>query len=172
MKKIIKNNYFYGKVENRNNFIIDFALQNTEKKILIIDLESDINGLYPLTALNSLKTILLNTEANNILYYLGLLEEIDTIIINGIQNIDTLDDDHKNAIMEEVNLIKEDKDKLTIFLGKRENHTFKKNIKLKKVKLNKLEKKISKINKDLDLNEEDIYFIKRARIKMLENKSI
>jgi len=170
--KVFNNNYIYGKNKERTNFIINYSLDNIDKNILIIDLEKDIDKLYPLTNLNTIKTIILNSETNNVLYYLGLLDDIDIVIINGIQNIEDFDEDHKLALYEEIEGLKRNKNLFSLFLGKEENNNFETNKKLKKEKAKKLEKKIFKINKNLDLKNEDIYFIKRRRVKMIGDKSI
>jgi len=156
-----KTTKLYGKEKERINFIYSLSIENIDKNIMILDLEEDINKLYPLTQLNTIKIIILNSSLDNMLSYFDLLEdkEVDTIIINGSQNIE-------EEIQIELDLfIKKVGHKLILLSNN------KKDIKIKSKKVKKIEKSIFKINKRIDL-EEDSYFIKRSRVIMIEDKIV
>lgn len=166
-----KNTHFYGKNKHRTEFIKEYVFNNLDKNILIIDIEKDVNKLYPLTQLNQVNRIILNSNIDYILNFLAD-DNLNLIIINGYQNIEEVDDDSKNIFLLMLEPILKDKEKNIFFLSDEKNENFTNNKKVEKLKIKNIEEKIFEINKELDFSNKDIHMIKSMRTIIIEDKQI
>ena len=166
-----KNTHFYGKNKHRTEFIKEYILNNLDKNILIIDMEEDIKKLYPLTQINEINRIILNSNIDYILNFL-VDDNLDLIIINGYQNLDKVADDDKNIFLLELEPILKNKEKNIFFLSDSKNENFTNNKKIEKTKVKNIEEKIFKINKELDFSNKDVFRIKNMRTIIIEDKQV